>query len=51
MQDAIEALAIGFSLFLVFGTVAVFVILMRYIAYKEKQALEQLDTHKEVSHE
>ena len=51
MQDAIEALAIGFSLFLVFGTVAVFITVMRYIAYKEKQALEQLDAHKEVSHE
>lgn len=51
MQDAVEALAIGFSLFLVFGTIAVFVILMRYIAYKEKQALEQLDAHKESTHE
>ncbi len=51
MHDAIEALAIGFSLFLIFGTIAVFIILMRYIAYKEKQALDQLDGRKEVSHE
>lgn len=51
MQDAIEALAIGFSLFLVFGTVAVFIVLIRYIAYKEKQALEQLDAQKESTHE
>ncbi len=50
MQDAIEALAIGFSLFLVFGTIGGFILTMRYIAYKEKEALHKL-SEKEFSHE
>ena len=51
MHGAIEALAIGFSIFLVFGTIGTFILIMRYIAYKEKEALNNLSEQKEFSHE
>ena len=50
MQEALEALAIGFSLFLIFGTIGGFILIMRYIAYKEKTELNHL-AEKEISHE
>ncbi len=51
MQDILETLALVFSLFLIFSTISTFILLMRYIAYKEKQALNNLPTQKENSHE
>ena len=50
MHDAIETLAIGFSIFLVFGTIGGFILTMRYIAYKEKEALNRI-SEKEFTNE
>lgn len=41
MIDIIETLAIGFSVFLVAGTILSFVAFMRYIAHKEKKIIAE----------
>ncbi len=50
MQDVFEVLAVGFTMTMFFSTILGFIIFMRYIAFKEKEALKQIG-RKEASHE
>lgn len=50
MRDVFEVLAVGFSATMFFSTILGFIVFMRYIAYKEKEALKQYG-RKEASHE
>jgi hypothetical protein len=41
MFGVLEALAIGFSIALIFSVIFGFIALMRYLNYKEKRALQE----------
>jgi hypothetical protein len=53
MFSVLEALAVGFSIALIFSIIFGFIAFMRYLNYKEKRALREYgpDQQKEASYE
>ena len=51
MQDVIEGLAIAFSLFMIFGVILSFVVIMWVIGRKERKVIEDYTKNRGADHE